>query len=453
MNECGDGERILALSPIAVMIIAGLLAVMIAVFLGGLGFSSASFERMVAMRYLRSRRREGFISVIAWFSLLGIALGVGTLIVVMSVMNGFREELLGRILGLNGHLNISQFSTALSNYDDVANKLRQQPGVISATPLVEGQVMATANRVASGAVVRGMSLEDLGQKEIIAANIIRGSIEDLSGPGSVMIGSRMAGRMGLTLGDTITLVSPTGSRATVIGSIPRSRGYTVGAIFEVGMYEYDNSFVFSDIKTAQLLFDRGSTATNIEVFVKRADEAAYYRGQLRNALGPEFRVVNWQRANASFFNALQVERTVMFMILTLIIVVAAFNIISSLIMLVKDKGRDIAILRTMGATRGMIMRIFFLSGASVGVLGTIIGVILGVTFALNIEAIRQFIQSFAGVQLFDPVVYFLSKLPAVVNWDEVALVVVMGLGLSFLATIYPSWRAARLDPVEALRYE
>ena len=443
----------MALSPIAVIAVALMLAVLVAVFLGGLGFSSASFERMVAMRYLRSRRREGFISVIAWFSLVGIALGVGTLIVVMSVMNGFREELLGRILGLNGHLNISQSGGRIDDYERVAQTLRMLPGVVSATPLVEGQVMATANRIASGAVVRGLSQSQLAEKSIITDNLLRGGLADLEAPSAVMIGSRMAARMGLTVGDQLTLVSPTGSRATVIGSIPRSRAYTVAAIFEVGMYEYDNTFVFMDIKTAQLLFDRDDSATNIEIFLDRADDSRFRGLEIRQSLGPEFRVVDWQRQNATFFNALQVERTVMFMILTLIIVVAAFNIISSLIMLVKDKGRDIAILRTMGATRGMIMRIFFLSGASIGVLGTTLGVVLGVAFASNIEEIRQFIQGLAGVQLFDPVVYFLSKLPAVINWDEVVLVVLKGLGLSFLATIYPSWRAARLDPVEALRYE
>lgn len=411
----------------------------------------SAFERMVAMRYLRARRQEGFISVIAGFSLLGIALGVATLIIVMAVMNGFRAELLGRILGLNGHITMyAQAGEAIPNYVQLVDKLKSVTGVVTAAPLVEGQVMTTANGVAGGAQVRGMRLEDFKARKLLADNIRAGSLTDFKGD-DIIIGSRMANRMGLKVGDDMTIVSPKGT-STVIGTIPRVKAYRIGAIFEVGMYEYDNSFVYMPFDSAQTFFQTGDGAGGIEVMVDNADRAT----QLAYILGgmfPNLRVYDWQQANSTFFTAVQVERNVMFLILTLIIVVAAFNIISSMIMLVKDKGRDIAVLRTMGATRGMVQRIFFLAGASVGIIGTLVGLGLGVAFTHNIEAIRQWLQGLTGTNLFQAEIYFLSKLPAIVDWTEVTQVVVMAFALSVLATIYPSWRAARLDPVEALRYE
>ena len=410
------------------------------------------FERMVAMRYLRPRRKEGFISVIALFSFAGIALGVATLIIVMSVMNGFRHELLGRILGLNGHLTIQAYQGPLPNYEGLTTELRQLPIVKMADPLVQGQAMVTVKDQAIGAVVRGIRPEDIKARPILAKNIKQGSLDKFEGEDVVVIGTHMAEALGIGVGDQITLISPQ-STPTMIGLIPRIKSYTVVGIFEVGMYEYDSSFVFMPLEAAQLYFKMPNAASEIEVMVDNPDRVGAAIDTILAKLGGNYRITDWQQANASFFGAIQVERNVMFLILTLIIVVAAFNIISGQIMLVKDKGRDIAILRTMGATRGMILRIFLLSGASIGIVGTAAGFALGLAFADNIEQIRQWLQDLLHTHLFPETIYFLSQLPAIVDPGEVATVVIMSLVLSLLATIYPSWRAARLDPVEALRYE
>ncbi|HTP84100.1 MAG TPA: lipoprotein-releasing ABC transporter permease subunit [Alphaproteobacteria bacterium] len=412
-----------------------------------------TFERMMAMRYLRARRQEGFISVIAGFSLLGIALGVATLIIVMAVMNGFRAELLGRILGLNGHMTVFAQSGPLGDFDHVTQELRGVPGVVSATPLVEGQVMATSKGSAGGALVHGMRPEDLKALTLLSSRIVQGSLADFQGDDAAVIGLRMAQRFGISVGDRVTLISPQGN-ATVFGTMPRLRAYKVVALFNVGMYEYDSSFIYVPLAAAQSFFQLSpQQVTGIEIRVQDPDRVFEERLLIARTLGNGVRILDWQQANSSYFNAVMVERNVMFLILTLIIVVAAFNIISSMIMLVKDKSADIAILRTMGASRGAILRIFFLAGTSVGVIGTFTGFVLGLVFCANIETIRQWIQSLTGTQLFSPELYFLSQLPAKVDPAEVAQVVIMALALSILATIYPSWRAARLDPVEALRYE
>lgn len=411
------------------------------------------FERMVALRYLRARRQEGFVSVIAGFSLAGIALGVATLIIVMSVMNGFRAELLTRILGLNGHFTAYAVDTpALENFGHLAERLRAVDGVARVTPLVEGQVMAAANNVARGALVRGFRPDDLKSRSIIANNIKAGSLADFGDPNGVLIGTRFAQRFGLKPGDPLRLISPQ-SEVTAFGSVPRIKTYTVAALFEIGMFEYDVGFVFMPLEAAQLYFRTGEGVTGIEVEIDNADRVDELRPALIRAAGRPLRLVDWQASNAAFFNAVKVERNVMFLILTLIILVAAFNIISGLIMMVKDKGRDIAILRTMGATRGMILRIFLLAGGAVGVIGTLAGFGLGLGFADNIETIRGWLQGLTGTDLFAAEIYFLSRLPSRVEPADVATVVGMSLALSFLATLYPAWRAARLDPVEALRYE
>ncbi len=414
----------------------------------------SAFERTVARRYLRARRREGFISVIAGFSLAGIGLGVATLIIVMAVMNGFRAELMGRILGLNGHLGVSApIGEGLKDFDVVAKRLRGVDGVVRVTPIIEGQAMATVRGTASGALVRGIRPEDIRKHPSLRKNIVRGNLETFKNDGDIVIGNRFAERYGLSVGGKITLIAPS-SRVTAFGSVPRLKSFRVRAIFEIGMYEYDSSFVFTTLNAARSFFKTGvGKITNLEIMLTSPDLVQSTRSQIAKQAGVPVRILDWQRTNASFFNAIQVERNVMFLILTLIIVVAAFNVISGLIMMVNDKGRDIAILRTMGATRGMIMRIFLLSGMAVGLIGTAAGFLLGLTFSLNIETIRQWLQTLTDTKLFQAEIYFLSQLPAKVDPVEVATVTGMALGLSFLATIYPSWRAARLDPVEALRYE
>ncbi len=408
-----------------------------------------SFERMVALRYLRSRRQDGFISVIAWFSLLGICLGVGTLIIVMSVMNGFRIELLSRVLGLNGHVTVYADHGPMPDYGDVVQRIRAVPGVVTVTPQLQGQVMAMANGRASGALVRGMTGDDLVARRLIPDNIVAGSIGDFTD--GVVMGDRLAERLAIGVGDRVRLISPV-TTTTVIGSVPRIRAFRVAGLFNVGMFEYDNSFVYVPLAQAQLFFRSGEAVNAIEVMVNDPDRVERFREPLATATGDDLRVVSWKRQNASFFNALQVERNVMFLILTLIILVAGFNIISSMIMMVNDKRSAIAVMRTMGASRGMVTRVFFLAGASVGVIGTVAGSVLGLVFCANIESIRRGLESLTGGDLFSAEIYFLSRLPAVVDPMEVVLVVALALSLSLGASIYPSWRAARIDPVEVLRH-
>ncbi len=411
------------------------------------------FERLVAFRYLRARRQEGFVSVIAVISVLGIMLGVMALIIVMAVMNGFRQELLSRILGVNGHLTVYGTSKPIEDYEALTDRLAGLPGVRLVTPQVQGQVMIVASGAASGGLVRGMRPADLKARELIAGNITAGDLDAFTEDGeALLIGSRMAQKLGLKIGDSLTLISPQGT-TTVMGTVPRMKSYRVAAMFQVGMYEYDSTFVYMPLAAAQLFFRLPSQVNGIEVFAEDPDQVSDLRWRVTQELGPGYRTLDWQQANSSFFNAIQVERNVMFLILTLIMLVAALNIISSLIMLVKDKGRDIAVLRTMGATRGMIMRIFLLSGASVGLIGTLAGFVLGIAFCLNIQTIQGWLEGLTGTDLWNAEIRFLTQIPAIIDWTEVATVLAMALGLSFAATIYPAWRAARLDPVEALRYE
>jgi len=411
------------------------------------------FEWMLSLRYLRARRREGFISVIAGFSFVGIMLGVATLIIVMSVMNGFRIELLDKILGLNGHMMVRGYEQSLDNFDQRAEAIRAVPGVTSVIPLVEGQVMANSRGGAGGALVRGLRESDVRKLEPVSQNIRSGTLDGFDEGTGLAIGSRMAASLGVWVGDTVTLLSPNGA-VTPFGTTPRVRAYKVAAIFEVGMSEYDASFVFMPLAEAQNFFKVSEDAvTALEVKIQDPDEVRDFIVPVSQAAGQAAQIYTWEQLNQSFFNALQVERNVMFLILTLILLVASLNIISGLIMLVKDKGRDIAVLRTMGVTRGAVMRVFFITGASIGVVGTLAGFAIGVLFCLNIESLRQGLSALLGVELFSPEIYFLTRMPAVVEPNEVMAVVGMSLFLSIVATLYPSWRAASLDPVEALRYE
>lgn len=409
-------------------------------------------ERWVARRYLRPTREHGFVSVITVFALTGIALGVGTLIVVLAVMNGFRAELLDRILGLNGHLTVQSGPAGIPDWERLAGELVRVDDVVTVTPYVEGQAMASANGVASGVLVRGLRQADLRGRAILDANIQRGSLDAFAGTRRVAVGSRLARRMGLRLGDDLTLISPDGP-ATAVGTLPRVVRFEVAAIFEIGMYEYDNGVIFTSLDAAQRYFNLDDRVNAIDAFLEDPERLAAAQAAFEERVGGRAWVTSWRQANAQFFNALEVERNVMFLILTLIILVAAFNIITGLTMLVRSKGRDIAILRTMGATRGAILRIFFLAGMTIGTLGTAIGFALGLAFALNIDAIRRFLERFTGAELWSAEIRFLSQLPAKVETGDVVSVVAMALVLAFLATLVPSWRASQLDPVEALRRE
>ncbi len=412
----------------------------------------SQFEWLLAGRYLRARRKEGFISVIAGFSFLGIMLGVATLIIVMAVMNGFRKDLFEKIMGLNGHVIVHKIGEPFEDYASIAAKLAKVPGVISAMPLIEGQVMVSSNLQALGGLVRGIDEASIQSLTLVASNIKQGTLDGFDGQTGIAIGARLAQSLGVGLSDTVTLVSPRGA-ATPFGTAPRSKAYVVSAIFELGMSEYDRMMIFMPLAEAQKYFAKGGEVDVLEVIVDKPEDIDKYAADIKAAGGPTINVSDWRRRNESFFNVLAVERNVMFIILSLIILVAAMNIISGMMMLVKDKGRDIAVLRTMGATKGAVMRVFLITGASIGIVGTIAGLILGVVFCWNIDQIKNFVSWVTGATVFDPNIYYLTKLPAEIDVNETAGIVLMALALSILATIYPSWRASKLDPVEALRYE
>jgi lipoprotein-releasing system permease protein len=413
----------------------------------------APFEWMLALRYLRARRKEGFISVIAVFSFLGILLGVATLIIVMAVMNGFSKELFGKILGLDGHvIVVRQDHPDFPDYEEYARKLAAAPTIKHVVPLIESQVMVTTSAHTQGAKVRGISEEGIKSLPLIANNVRGGTLDNFDAQEGIAVGIGFQRFLGVNVGDTVTLTSPRGAR-TPFGTVPRIKSYKVTAIFEMGMSEFDKAMVFMPLKEAQRFFDKGDMVDVLDVVVDDPQAVEKSVAAMQAVGIPSLRFVDWRQRNNSFFTVLQVQRNMMFIILSIIVLVAAFNIISGLIMLVKDKGREIGILRTMGATQGAIMRVFLITGASIGVVGTVAGCILGVVFCWRIDDIRRFVSWLTDTDIFPAGAYYLTKLPADLTWDTVGLIVLMALAFSLLATLYPSWRASRLDPVDALRYE
>ena len=414
----------------------------------------AAFEWMLAGRYLRARRKEGFISVIAGFSFVGIMLGVATLIIVMAVMNGFRIQLFDKILGLNGHAVLYKMQKAgpFEEFANIAKKLETVPGVKHAIPLIEGQVLYSSPVQALGGFARGAHEDGIRKLTLVSKNIVAGSLDDFDNQDGIAIGSRLAQALGLRLGDNLAMINPRGA-TTPMGVIPRQRSYRISAIFEMGMAEYDRTMVFMPMKLAQSFLSRGEAVDAIEVMIDNPEAVDSTITAMQAAVGADYGFTSWRQRNMTFFTVLEVERMVMFIILSLIILVAALNIISGMMMLVKDKSRDIAVLRTMGASKGAMMRVFLITGASIGIVGTIAGFILGVLFCWRINDIKDFVQWVTGTTIMDPTIYYLTRLPANMDPKETAGIVIMAFLLTLLATIYPSWRASKLDPVEVLRYE
>ena len=410
-------------------------------------------EQMIAFRYIKSRRVEGFISIAAWFSLIGIMLGVATLIVVMSVMNGFRTELVDRILGINGHLVVYEKNEPyVSNYNQIINKISDIKNVIAVTPHLEGQALAKSKSTVSGVIIRGVNWSDLAAKKLLWKSLTQLTIDNYKNNEDIIIGYRLAQRLNVNVGDFISLISPNGME-TALGILPIKQNFKIGGFFDIGMYEYDNNFIFIPWKKAELFFSTKNIAHGIEIFLKDEKFTSSVSSNIKNKLGNELLVIDWKKRNSAFMSALAVEKNVMFIILSLIILVAAFNIISSMIMLVQTKKSDIALMRTMGASKYVIIRIFVLTGSIIGLLGTFAGSILGVVISSNIEAIRNFLTTILGSELFSAEIYFLSKLPSDIYINEVIMVICVSIFLTLFASVFPAWKASRISPAEALRYE
>ena len=410
-------------------------------------------ERTIALRYVKSRRAEGFISISAWFSLIGITLGVATLIVVMSVMNGFRAELVNRILGINGHLIVYKKNEPLiSNYNEIVRQIMDVKNVVAVTPHLEGQALAKTKNGVTGVVIRGTNWSDLAPKKLLWDSLDDDTFDNFKNKKNIIVGYRLGQRLNVKVGDFISLISPNGTQ-TALGTLPLSQNFVVGGFFNIGMYEYDNNFIFIPWDKAESFLSVRGMAHGIEIFLNDQNLTSSIYLDLKNKLDDNLIIIDWKKRNSSFMNALAVEKNVMFIILTLIILVAAFNIISSMIMLVQTKKSDIALMRTMGASKYLIMRIFLLTGSIIGFLGTFVGSILGLAFASNIQEIRVFITNLIGEELFSPEIYFLSNLPSKINFDEVFSVIIISVFLTLLASLFPAWKASKISPAEALRYE
>jgi len=415
------------------------------------------WERMLAGRYLRAKRSQGGVALIAIISFVGITMAVAVLITVMSVMNGFRAELLGKILGFNGHLFVT--GGVLDNAqmrDQAVSRIVKVPGVTQAAPVIEAQAIAMGPNQITGAIVRGVSPHDLAAARIVSGNLTGGSLKSFGegdyGGDAVVVGERLANMVGVKVGDTISLISPSGG-ATAFGGTPLQKPYTVAATFSAGMSQFDQAYIFMPLQQAQLFFGREGTVDAIEIKLDNPDKAPRMKADIQRAAGPAGLVADWTQRDASYWGALQVERNVMRLILMLLVVIAALNIISSLVMLVKNKGRDIAILRTMGAGQGAIPRIFVMTGGMIGAAGTVAGLLLGSLVSVYIDPIQSVVEKVTGASVFSSDVYFLNRLPAKVDWLEVAIITGFSLAASLVCTLPPAWQASRLDPVEALRYE
>ncbi|MBH21680.1 MAG: lipoprotein-releasing system transmembrane subunit LolC [Rhodobiaceae bacterium] len=408
-----------------------------------------AFEWKIAFRYFRSKKKEGFISIISFFSLIGIMLGVATLIIVLAVMNGFRSELLDKILGINGHITIQSFDSGIDNYEDLRVQLENVDNVLSVIPTIYSQVMVSSDNQTSGAIIKAIKYNDIKNVPKINDNL---NIDNYRTQDGILIGSGMSLNMGIGLNDMLTLISPKGSQ-TPFGTTPRIKSYPISGVFNIGMSEYDNNFVYMPLDEAQKYFNQKESVNSIEIFLQDPELIKDAIIETKKIAGNGYYVSSWMDQNKTFFTALEVERDLMFIIVSLIVLVAGLNIVSSLIMLVKDKNSDIAILRTIGASRNSIIRIFFITGSFIGVIGTVLGVIIGIIFCKNIDSIRLLISKITGTDLFSPEMYYLAKLPAQIDNGELLSVVIMALSFSILASIYPSWKASKIDPVTVLRNE